>query len=376
MASDTKLAFGNTGIAARDCRPTPICESRPVCPACGGPECLCRPRFFAGQLLTEEDLNGLDRYIVGKNRLHNRHLFGTGVVCGLNVICTPCDPVANGKVIVEPGYALSPCGNDIVVCKAESVDVCDLINRCQPKADDCYRPDPDRGGDEGQPTDEWVLAICYQEKPSRGMTPLRGASCSCGGSCGCGGHGKTGCGCGGSSHAHAGSGETGCGCGGGRGSKPARTTAAVKPGPRSAQCEPTLTCESYSFAVYKAPPEDRDRRRDPGALIKRFLCCVVPLFELLPQLPASQPQGPTQQELYNWLTEFITRIREFLMMEGLYSCDAVLALGKVVVPVPGGSNAQYFARWVAAFYQVFDLSWPCSKSASVERSCRRVRRRR
>ena len=39
------------------------------CPECGGLECLCRPRFFAGQLLTEADLNRLDHYIVAKNRL-------------------------------------------------------------------------------------------------------------------------------------------------------------------------------------------------------------------------------------------------------------------------------------------------------------------
>ena len=31
-------------------------------------ECLCRPRFFAGQLLTEQDLNRLDQYIIGQNR--------------------------------------------------------------------------------------------------------------------------------------------------------------------------------------------------------------------------------------------------------------------------------------------------------------------
>ena len=83
-------------------------------PGCGGLECLCRPRFFAGQLLTEEDLNRLERYVVDKNRLHNRYLHGWGVVCGLEVVCDPC---GSGHVIVRTGYALSPCGDDIVVCK-------------------------------------------------------------------------------------------------------------------------------------------------------------------------------------------------------------------------------------------------------------------
>ena len=44
-------------------------RARPaICPACGGLECLCRPRFFAGQLLTEEDLNRLEHYIIEKNK--------------------------------------------------------------------------------------------------------------------------------------------------------------------------------------------------------------------------------------------------------------------------------------------------------------------
>src|SRR3954471_15217075 len=98
-----------------------------ICPACGGMQCLCRPRFFAGQLLTEEDLNRLERYIVEKNKLHNRYLHGWGVVCGLEVSCHPCQ----GFVTVTSGYALSPCGDDIVVCRDEAVNVCDLIKQCR-----------------------------------------------------------------------------------------------------------------------------------------------------------------------------------------------------------------------------------------------------
>src|SRR5215831_10675716 len=143
MASITTLDIGlgpRRGLP--DCRPTPECDPRPVCPACGGLECLCRPRFFAGQLLSDEDLNRLDHYVVAKNRLHNRYLFGTGVVCGLEVVCSTCDPAGGDSVIVKTGYALSPCGNDIVVCKEEAVNVCDLINRCRPRPpDDCFQRD-------------------------------------------------------------------------------------------------------------------------------------------------------------------------------------------------------------------------------------------
>ena len=83
-----------------------------------------RPRFFAGQLLTQEDLEALVDYVVGKNRLHNRYLFGDGVVCGLQLSCEPCDPAG---IKVAPGFALDCCGNDILVQCAEKLDVKALL---------------------------------------------------------------------------------------------------------------------------------------------------------------------------------------------------------------------------------------------------------
>ena len=71
--------YATPGARSNECAPAP-------CPECGGLECLCRPRFFAGQLLTDEDLNLLDRYIVGKGKLRNRYLHGWGVVCGTRVV--------------------------------------------------------------------------------------------------------------------------------------------------------------------------------------------------------------------------------------------------------------------------------------------------
>src|SRR5688572_15495378 len=167
----------------------PTMPSR-ACPACGGLECLCRPRFFAGQLLTEEDLNRLDHYIVAKHRLHNRYLHGWGVVCGLDVVCDDCGP----GVVVQSGYALSPCGDDIVVCRDTPVPVCDLVDACRREVPrDCEEPQP-VGCDEG--AKQWVLAICYDERPERGAVPLRPTGGDCG--CGCGGaKGSGGCGCGG-----------------------------------------------------------------------------------------------------------------------------------------------------------------------------------
>src|SRR5262245_42647038 len=105
--------------------------TKSACPTCGGLECLCRPRFFAGQLLTDEDLRSLDQYILAKNKLHNRYLHGWGVACGLKVVPHSCP----GWITIKSGYALDPCGNDIVVCKDHSFDFCSAIrNYC-----DCNR---------------------------------------------------------------------------------------------------------------------------------------------------------------------------------------------------------------------------------------------
>jgi hypothetical protein len=344
MASTTL----NIGVGTRrglpDCRPTPECDPRPVCPACGGLECLCRPRFFAGQLLSEEDLNRLDAYIVAKNRLHNRHLFGTGVVCGLEVVCTACDPATRGHVIVKPGYALSPCGNDIVVCRESRADVCDLINRCRPRQDDCVQPGPaapaNQNGEE-----EWILAICYQETPSRGITALRGNACGCGGSHG---HGSGGCGCGGGSHGSAramdghAAGGCGCGCGGGHGgtATTAKTRATAKGGTIAAQCEPTLVCEGYRFAVYRKPQED-PRIVDPGLLIRRFLCCLEPLFVRVASLPEDSDTGVLDQ----WLRDHLAAIREFLVTEGLYDCDVAARLSAIPAPATSLARGNYLVAW-------------------------------
>jgi hypothetical protein len=96
--------------------------------SCGGSagQAFARPRFFAGQLLTEDDLDLLATYVVEKNRLHNRSFFGEGVVCGLAVTCDPC---GGGKVTVQPGHALDCCGNDILLTCAQSLDINALVRR-------------------------------------------------------------------------------------------------------------------------------------------------------------------------------------------------------------------------------------------------------
>jgi hypothetical protein len=103
-----------------------------------------RPRFFSGQLLTEDDLSTLTAYTTAKDRLHNRYLFGAGVVCGLWVSCDPC---GGGTVTVQPGYALDCCGNDLLLSCTATLDVNAMVRdlRAAQLGKDCGDPCADQG---------------------------------------------------------------------------------------------------------------------------------------------------------------------------------------------------------------------------------------
>jgi hypothetical protein len=84
-----------------------------------------RPRFFAGKLLTADDLRTEQDYFRGKLRLHNRFLHGWGVVTGLAVT------VDQGTtVVVSPGLALDCAGNELVLSAAEQISLSGLSGRC------------------------------------------------------------------------------------------------------------------------------------------------------------------------------------------------------------------------------------------------------
>lgn len=333
MASITTR--GNTKVQTGHCG----CES-PACPDCGGLECLCRPRFFAGQLLTDEDLRRLDYYITAKNKLHNRYLVGWGVACGLEVVCSPCD----GEVTVRPGYALSPCGEDIVVCNAAAVDICSLIQQCRKQTPrNCQQPQLSNANDPcNSATEKWILSIHYDETTSRGVVPLKNtggaaccSKCACGGSssCGCKCHTpsrSSGCGCNGSGKTTGSNGSTysngSCGC-------------STKTAQASPQCEPTVVCEGYRFTVCKIvsdPPASR------GQIIERFLCC----YNELKALVSTPPKDPAL--LQAWCCTIRDNLVDYLADNPGYNCSI---LDRLAVLCNSGNQATIVADVVFGLTQ-------------------------
>ena len=134
---------------------------------CGGaskwPSAFVRPRFFAGQLLTEDDLGLLVEYTTGKTRLHNRMMYGPGVVAGFEVSCDPC---GGGSVTVHPGHALDCGGNDIVLSCKEKVDVSALVReqRISSMGVDC-------GEDCDDGERRYGLYVRYEESPVDPVAP-------------------------------------------------------------------------------------------------------------------------------------------------------------------------------------------------------------
>jgi hypothetical protein len=331
-------------------------------------------------VLTDDDLNRLENYVIGKNRLHNRHLHGSGVVCGLEVVCDPC---SSTNVTVRTGYALSPCGDDIVVCKDASVNICDLINRCRPQSDNCdpYGQQQPSGCMQG--IHQWVLSVCYSETPSRGVQPLMSepCSCKCGGSCGCGGGSGGSCGCGGSSGGSSSSG-CGCGCGGGKSSSAntssAKSTRTVTSGNRkyNAQCEPTLICEGATFTATRYVDPKRRQPVDPqrfgawgllaakadqfGPLLTRVLACYLKAAEIRDAY-ANLGSGPLATVVAAY-SEYREALRDFAAAHAAHRCDLMRELlspevqittQRAIDPATGAYvNAGANINWPARFAEL------------------------
>jgi hypothetical protein len=78
-------------------------------------ESLKRPLFFAGRLLDAATLTAEQEYHREKLRRHDRALLGYGVVSGLAVRVEPAAGSGGSHVVIEPGYAIDPNGEEVSI---------------------------------------------------------------------------------------------------------------------------------------------------------------------------------------------------------------------------------------------------------------------
>jgi|SRR5215211_853448 len=116
-----------------------------------------RLHYFSGRLLTAEDFEAEQSYLLDRRRSDSRRLHGWGVVCGLGVT-----PSGRGGVIVEPGLAIDGLGREIVVPDRQEMP-------------DPRQPIDDRGEPCGEPVDADEITIClaYAERFEDGADPAR-----------------------------------------------------------------------------------------------------------------------------------------------------------------------------------------------------------
>jgi hypothetical protein len=75
-----------------------------------------RPRYLEGRLITAADLTQEQEYHRTKRRRHNLLLHGTGLVSGLDV-AVESGSTGEPVVSVSPGVAISPDGEELLVCE-------------------------------------------------------------------------------------------------------------------------------------------------------------------------------------------------------------------------------------------------------------------
>jgi hypothetical protein len=136
---------------------------------------LERTRFFHRMLVGPDDLTQDQLYFRERARRHNRMLHGWGIVCGARVRdgTEPC------QVVVEPGYLLGPYGDEIIIDREVTVDLCaqdldgNAVGPCAPADPWCADVQVDRPS--GQPL---YLAVRHEECTSRAVR-VSSNGCGC-----------------------------------------------------------------------------------------------------------------------------------------------------------------------------------------------------
>ncbi len=327
----------NPGATLGVTRPGVAIAAPCCCPACTGLQCLDRTRFFAGQLLSEADLNNEQSYWLAKSRLHNRYLHGWGVVCGMQVVCGECD----GWVTIHSGYAIDPCGNDIIVCEDQNFNVAQAIQQCctpaTTKAPNCtplrYNPSP-ACKDARQ---EWCITIEYQEQPSRLVTPLTPANSQSSQTCSCG------CGCNSGSSSTKGkknSTNNLTTTGSCKNAPPTKTPPASTTVP-AGTCEATRIVEGFTFGVVPASEVAAELEAgNPSSLRAQVELCILELVGLISQAP-NLSNYTNAQNAYQATCNYLAQVTQTLTGASNITQCIIFDRLSVIKVLPGNEVAYY-----------------------------------
>jgi hypothetical protein len=91
---------------------------------------LSRNHFYFGKLLAVDDFEQEQSYNRTKHRRHNRLLHGVGIVRGLGVSLELGPAGGDPAVVISPGVAISPDGEELVLCEPAPRDVCQGVSAC------------------------------------------------------------------------------------------------------------------------------------------------------------------------------------------------------------------------------------------------------
>jgi hypothetical protein len=156
---------------------TQCCEG-----SCQG-ETVCRPRYFPRQIITPDDLTLEQEYFRSRLRWHNLMLHGWGVVCGARV-CPKRNDDGKGyvswTVVVERGYAIGPCGDEIILDCTRTVDL-RTPGLTGVTGDPCVEPVDPWCSDVYETRDEdtvLYVAVRYKETRTRPVR-VQPAGCGC-----------------------------------------------------------------------------------------------------------------------------------------------------------------------------------------------------
>lgn len=88
-----------------------------------------RNNYFFGKILKASDLKTEQKYFVNKQRLMNRLVHGTGIICGLNVLRKgpSAMDLQENQIRVTEGVALDYCGREIIVPNSVDIDLSEFL---------------------------------------------------------------------------------------------------------------------------------------------------------------------------------------------------------------------------------------------------------